>query len=115
LIVDGLTRHDQRPPLSSFEVLVGSEPKSKHGVSLMSVDSHVRYTSSVESLNEPLVKVHRVFSSHSSSTVSSRLLQFRKVISQDSEGVVTPLMHDHNYWTRNYATLARSRLPRPFT
>jgi len=80
----------------------------------LSLSSHVLYTQQVNELNEHLVKVHRVFSSHSGLTVSSRLLQFRWLISQDSEGVVTPLMHDRNYRTRNYATLARSRLPRPF-
>lgn len=53
---------------------------------------HLRYTEGLESPYEPLVKVHRVFSSHSHTAVSSRPLQFRRRTSQDSGGVVTPLM-----------------------
>jgi len=54
--------------------------------------SHLRYTDTNDAPRQPPVKVHRVFSSHSDTTVSSRPLQFRQMVTQDSEGVVTPLM-----------------------
>jgi len=62
-----------------------------------------------------IVKVHRVFPSSCMYPASSREFQFHWDNTRDSKTIVTSLMQDGTYPSRNFATLGLSELQPPFT
>ncbi len=67
--------------------------------------SHLSYARTASSPGQGVVKLHGVFLSCRGEPVSSRVLQFRRVLCRDSAQVVTPFVRVGTYPTRNFATL----------
>src|SRR6266571_3409683 len=67
--------------------------------------SHLCYAATASCPDQVVVKLHGVFLSCRGEPVSSRVLQFRRVLCRDSAQVVTPFVRVGTYPTRNFATL----------
>ncbi len=67
--------------------------------------SHLCYARRASAPGQVVVKLHGVFLSCRGEPVSSRVLQFRRVLCRDSAQVVTPFVRVGTYPTRNFATL----------
>src|SRR6266496_1683616 len=67
--------------------------------------SHLCYANTASCPGQGVVKLHGVFLSCRGKPVSSRVLQFRRVLCRDSAQVVTPFVRVGTYPTRNFATL----------
>ena len=69
------------------------------------IGSHLSYATTALCPDQVVVKLHGVFLSCRGKPVSSRVLQFRRVLCRDSAQVVTPFVRVGTYPTRNFATL----------
>ena len=67
--------------------------------------SHLSYAPTASDPGQGVVKLHGVFLSCRGKPVSSRVLQFRRVLCRDSAQLVTPFVRVGTYPTRNFATL----------